>query len=371
MAITPSPPCRRGLRYADGVMDAGRSDMIWVREDHTTGGTESRSTRLSRSRSTARGRSASCNPGATSTRHPGSARIGARLAWLEWNHPLMPWIGCELWVGEITADGSIGGARRIAGGDDELIFQPEWSPDGSLYFVSDRAQDGVAGRWWNLFRVAGDPLAPSSASPVGVAARRGVRTAAVELPHVDLCIRRAAPADLQLYRARRPPAGDGRSRHAKDDLDPDAIPGHLLGARDGRTGLFPRRRADRTAGNRRTRPRIGALPLCCGIRPPQDVDAYRGYLSIAGAGDLRHRQRAAGLRPVLPAAQFRLLRSRRGIAAALGAFPRRPDRRCLTDSELGHAILDEPRLCRARRQLWRQHWLWPRVSPALARQLGH
>src|SRR5215469_4234287 len=35
-AITPDPPCPRGLRYADGVMDARRGRMIWVREDHTT-----------------------------------------------------------------------------------------------------------------------------------------------------------------------------------------------------------------------------------------------------------------------------------------------------------------------------------------------
>ena len=81
-----------------------------------------------------------------------------RLAWLEWNHPNMPWIGCELWVGECAADGSVGNKRLIAGGDDESIFQPEWSPGGTLYFVSDRAQPSLEGRWWNLFRVGGDPL---------------------------------------------------------------------------------------------------------------------------------------------------------------------------------------------------------------------
>ena len=34
----------------------------------------------------------------------------------------------------------------MAGGSDESIFQPEWSPDGALYFVSDRTG------WWNLYR---------------------------------------------------------------------------------------------------------------------------------------------------------------------------------------------------------------------------
>ena len=79
----------------------------------------------------------------------------------------MPWVGCELWVGEIAADGSVGRKGRVAGGDDESVFQPEWSPDGSLYFVSDRAQESVRGRWWNLFRVQGEALAePAAIEPV-------------------------------------------------------------------------------------------------------------------------------------------------------------------------------------------------------------
>ena len=69
---------------------------------------------------------------------------GNRLAWLTWNHPNMPWDGTELWVGEIQVDGSVGEAQLVAGGAEESIFQPEWSPDGVLYFVSDR------NGWWNL-----------------------------------------------------------------------------------------------------------------------------------------------------------------------------------------------------------------------------
>ena len=70
----------------------------------------------------------------------------------------MPWIGCELWVAEFARDGSLGAKRLVAGGDDESIFQPEWSPDGTLYFVSDRAQATLSERWWNLFRVRRDAL---------------------------------------------------------------------------------------------------------------------------------------------------------------------------------------------------------------------
>ncbi len=42
--------------------------------------------------------------------------------------------------------GSLSNAKLVAGGDDESIFQPEWSPNGVLHFVSDRSG------WWNLYR---------------------------------------------------------------------------------------------------------------------------------------------------------------------------------------------------------------------------
>jgi len=72
---------------------------------------------------------------------------GFHLSWLTWNHPNMPWDGTEVWVGEIAADGSIINHQKVAGGLDESIFQPEWSPDNVLFFVSDRTG------WWNLLSV--------------------------------------------------------------------------------------------------------------------------------------------------------------------------------------------------------------------------
>ena len=81
-----------------------------------------------------------------------SARLspdGKRLAWLSWDHPNLPWDGTHLWVAELNADGSVGQATLVAGGEEKSIFQPEWSPDGVLFFVSDRSG------WWNLYRQAG------------------------------------------------------------------------------------------------------------------------------------------------------------------------------------------------------------------------
>ncbi|MEO8475697.1 MAG: prolyl oligopeptidase family serine peptidase [Actinomycetota bacterium] len=78
---------------------------------------------------------------------PRVAPDGSKLAWLSWDLPWMPWDGCELWVGDLGADGAVTNARRVAGADgQEAIVQPEWGPSGELHFVSDRSG------WWNLYR---------------------------------------------------------------------------------------------------------------------------------------------------------------------------------------------------------------------------
>ncbi len=71
---------------------------------------------------------------------------GTRLAWLTWDHPNMPWDGTELWLADLAQDGMPSHPVRVAGGPDESIFQPEWSPNGRLHFISDRTN------WWNLYR---------------------------------------------------------------------------------------------------------------------------------------------------------------------------------------------------------------------------
>jgi dipeptidyl aminopeptidase/acylaminoacyl peptidase len=70
---------------------------------------------------------------------------GKKLAWISWNHPNMPWDGTELWVADLHADG-LKNLRSVAGGKTESIFQPEWSPEGVLHYVSDRSG------WWNLYK---------------------------------------------------------------------------------------------------------------------------------------------------------------------------------------------------------------------------
>ena len=134
------------LRYADGIIDHRRSRMICVREDHTDPGREAVNAIVSLDLEGDDSGGQVLVSGNDFYSSPRLSPDGSRLAWLTWNHPNMPWDGTELWVGELVADGSLGQSERVAGGEDESIFQPEWSPDGVLHFVSD--QTG----WWNLYR---------------------------------------------------------------------------------------------------------------------------------------------------------------------------------------------------------------------------
>jgi dipeptidyl aminopeptidase/acylaminoacyl peptidase len=133
------------LRYADAVVDLQRERIICVQEDHTKGDREPTNSLIS----------ISLNNGediqvlASGSDFYSSPRLSpdtSQLAWISWNHPNMPWDGTQLWVAPVNPDGSLGEAECVAGGTDKSIFQPEWSPDGVLYFVSDRSG------WWNLYR---------------------------------------------------------------------------------------------------------------------------------------------------------------------------------------------------------------------------
>lgn len=139
--ITPEAP----WRYADGVIDAQRQQMICVREDHSGEG-EPVNTIVSFRLDGSDPEQRVLVTGSDFYAAPRLSPDGSKLAWFCWNHPNMPWDGTELWVAEFTAEGGLGPAHKIAGGPEEAICQPVWSPDGVLYFVSDRSG------WWNLYR---------------------------------------------------------------------------------------------------------------------------------------------------------------------------------------------------------------------------
>ena len=87
--------------------------MIWVREDHTTGTPQPVNTIVEIALDPSRPQRVLVS-GRDFYACPRLSPDGGRLAWLEWHHPNMPWIGCELWVGEVSADGSIG-QKKVGG----------------------------------------------------------------------------------------------------------------------------------------------------------------------------------------------------------------------------------------------------------------
>lgn len=79
--------------------------------------------------------------------YPCLDRQATNLCWISWNHPDMPWDRTRLWTARIDPQGSLSDivCQRS---EDEAVFQPQWSPAGELYFISDKTG------WWNLYRLS-------------------------------------------------------------------------------------------------------------------------------------------------------------------------------------------------------------------------
>jgi dipeptidyl aminopeptidase/acylaminoacyl peptidase len=138
--------------YADAVIDHRRRRLVCVREDHSREGHEPETTLVSIPLDSGRLKPAPTSAGEVITSGydfystPRLSPDGSRLAWLSWRHPHMPWDGTELWTAALTDEGALENPQIVAGGPDESIYQPGWSPDGELYFASDRSG------WWNLYK---------------------------------------------------------------------------------------------------------------------------------------------------------------------------------------------------------------------------
>jgi dipeptidyl aminopeptidase/acylaminoacyl peptidase len=149
----PEPMTREGYRYADSCVDPHRHRLLCVREDHaglSDSGSESSKIHEPTNAIVAVGMETGVETvlvsGADFYSDPIASPDGLRIAWLQWEHPNMPWDGTELWVAAVDVRGALHGAHLVAGGPRESVFQPAWSPDGVLFFVSDRTG------WWNLYR---------------------------------------------------------------------------------------------------------------------------------------------------------------------------------------------------------------------------
>ena len=171
------------LRYADGMIDRTRHRLVCVREDHRELGQEAINAVVALDLGRG-GEGDVLVSGSDFYGWPSANPDGSKLAWLSWNHPNMPWDDTELWVADVLEDGSLGDARKIAGQPGESVFQPEWSPDGVLYFASDRTG------WWNLYRWRDghiEAMAPMQAEFGKPAWTLGTRTYAFESADRMVC----------------------------------------------------------------------------------------------------------------------------------------------------------------------------------------
>ncbi|HUP84729.1 MAG TPA: prolyl oligopeptidase family serine peptidase [Acidimicrobiales bacterium] len=152
----PSPPL--SVRFADPVVSPDGAWIVCVRERHLgSSAVDVINDVVSLPSATAGAPPVVLAEGHDFYAAPRLSPDGASLCWLSWDHPNMPWDGTVLSVAPF-ADGRLAGAaEEVAGGPSESVSQPQWSPEGNLFFASDRTG------WWNLYDRSGRPLCPIDA----------------------------------------------------------------------------------------------------------------------------------------------------------------------------------------------------------------
>jgi dipeptidyl aminopeptidase/acylaminoacyl peptidase len=169
-ALTPEPALPMGDRYADGRPTADGRWLVCVRERHFADPGREPENEIVGVRLRPDGEPVEPTVLFTGTDFVAAPRVspdGRHVVFLRWPHPDMPWDGTELCVMAL-GDGSnlqgplsAGPAVVLAGGRDESITQPEWAPDGSLFFLSDISN------WWNLWRLDADQIEAALAADAG------------------------------------------------------------------------------------------------------------------------------------------------------------------------------------------------------------
>ncbi len=142
--ITPSD-----FQYADGTVDLANRRMLWVREDHrpstkAANGEERNEIVALPLPPSDENAGAVLVTGSDFVAHPRLTTDGKQLAWIEWNHPSMPWDRTRLKTATLD-DVQLHDVTTLI--DDAKIAALEPSfVGGELYAVAD------VGDWWNLYR---------------------------------------------------------------------------------------------------------------------------------------------------------------------------------------------------------------------------
>jgi len=165
-AITAANDCR----YGDLIYNHHRQHILAIVEDHSISNSEAETRLVAINVAAVDGKQTAItlDAGADFYASPQLSDDGKQLLWLSWKHPNMPWDGTHCWLANIDDDGLLTHKRQIAGSVSESVVQPQFSPSGEIYFVSDR------GNWWNLYRYDGGdsqcihPMAAEFAGPLWV-----------------------------------------------------------------------------------------------------------------------------------------------------------------------------------------------------------
>ena len=138
------------LRFANGTVDARRNRIIYVVEDHSEQG---EAVNFIGAVSLSDGSLTRLADGHDFFSAPALSRDGNQLAFMCWDHPDMPWDESVIWKADVLDDGSLDDNVKIAGGrvaEQKIsVQQPRFSPDGTLFYISDDSG------WWNIYSEQG------------------------------------------------------------------------------------------------------------------------------------------------------------------------------------------------------------------------
>ena len=353
--ITPEGP----WRYADLRFDPARRRFLAVREDHA------RRRRARRRRSSPspldgdRPTRPSSYEGPDFLAAPRPSPDGTPLAWLEWDHPDMPWDATRLRVATIAR-------RRLA--------RPSrtWPPAGPTSRSPSRT---------------GRPTASSTSSATGAAGgtstawSRGRGSSRSPRWRPSSPTRPGCSAARRTRSCRTARSSPSAARDGRDRLS-TSTPGGLVGEVETPFTEFDGLRSGRRAGRRGRRRLADRVAVVVALDPatlaPTGVlrrsttpRSTRRSISVPESIAFPTTGGRDGARPVLPADEPG--RHRRPTASCpplIVLSHGGPTANASTALDLDDPAADQPRHRRRRRRLRRQHRLRPRLPPALDGEWG-
>ncbi|MEO6629676.1 MAG: prolyl oligopeptidase family serine peptidase [Aquihabitans sp.] len=161
VAISPAPSVARGWRWSEPTW-LDDQWLVCVRESHEPDVVAEHGEAMNELVALPVDGSAVSNPSLVQVLVSGPDFVhspavgGDTLAWVQWQHPQMPWDGSELCTARIVRGSDapsrglpagLKGVSTVAGGSTESIVQPGFTHHGDLLFCTDRTG------WWNPWRL--------------------------------------------------------------------------------------------------------------------------------------------------------------------------------------------------------------------------